>query len=72
MTVPFATSFFGPSEFDLSQREVRLALFESGDPGVQQGDLVVDLLDGVLQAPALAPRVRFQPRTLAMAAPRSA
>ena len=49
----------GPIEIELSQRELGLALVESGDPGAQQGHLVVDVLIGVLQFPTLAPGVRF-------------
>ena len=49
----------GPVEVDLSQREFGLALVDAGDLGVQQGDLVVDVLHGVLQRPAPAHGLRF-------------
>ena len=49
----------GPVEFGLCQLERGLALIESGNPGVQQSDLVVDVLHGVLQFPALAPGLCF-------------
>ena len=51
--------FRGPVEVNLSQRELGLALVDTGDPGAQQGDLVVDVLDSVLQRPAPAPGLRF-------------
>ena len=38
---------------------VGLALVESGYPSMQQGDLVVDVLDGVLQLPAPGPCLCF-------------
>ena len=48
-----------PIEFELGQRQRGLALVEVGDPGMQDRDLVVDVLHGVLQFPALAPGLRF-------------
>ena len=48
-----------PIEFELRQRQRGLALFDSGDPRVQQSDLAVDILHGALQVPALAPCLRF-------------
>ena len=41
--------FGGPIEVELSQREFGLVLVDIGNSGVQQGDLVVDVLEGVLQ-----------------------
>ena len=49
----------GPVEVDLSQRELGFALIDTGNLGAQQGDLVVDVLHGVLQRPAPAHRLRF-------------
>ena len=51
--------FGGPVEVDLSQRELGLALVDAGNLGAQQGDLVVDVLHGVLQRPAPAHGLRF-------------
>jgi hypothetical protein len=51
--------FRGPVEVDLSQRELGATLVDTGNPGAQQGDLVVDALDGVLQRPAPAPGLRL-------------
>ena len=48
-----------PIEFNLRQRQCGLALVDSGDPRVQESDLVVDILHGVLQVPAPAPCLRF-------------
>ena len=48
-----------PIEFNLRQRQCGLALVDSGDPRVQQRDLVIDVLHGVLQVPASAPGLRF-------------
>ena len=56
--------FGGPVEVNLSQRELGLALIDTGNSGAQQGNLVVDVLDGVLQRPAPAPGLRFDPAYL--------
>ena len=48
-----------PIEFNLRQRQCGLALVDSGDPRVQQRDLVIDILHGVLQVPASAHCLRF-------------
>ena len=49
----------GPIEVNLSQRELGFALVDTGNLGAQQGDLVVDVLHGVLQRPAPAHGLRF-------------
>jgi hypothetical protein len=49
----------GPIEVNLSQRELGATLVDIGNPGVQQGDLVVDVLECVLQRPAPAVGLRF-------------
>ena len=51
--------FRGPVEVDLSQRELGFALVDTGNLGAQQGDLVVDVLNRVLQRPAPAHGLRF-------------
>ena len=51
--------FGGPVEVNLSQRELGFALVDTGNLGAQQGDLVVDILHGVLQRPAPAHGLRF-------------
>ena len=51
--------FGGPVEVNLSQRELGFALVDTGNLGAQQGDLVVDVLYGVLQRPAPAHGLRF-------------
>ena len=51
--------FGGPIEVKLSQHELGFGLVHTGDPGVEQSDLVVDVLDGVLQRPAPAHGLRF-------------
>ena len=51
--------FGGPVEVNLSQRELGFALVDTGNLGAQQGDLVVDVLHGVLQRPAPAHGLRF-------------
>ena len=51
--------FGGPVEVNLSQRELGFALVDAGNLGPQQGDLVVDVLHGVLQRPAPAHGLRF-------------
>ena len=51
--------FLRPVEFKLRQRQRGLALVDSGDPRVQQRDLVVDVLHGVLQVPAPAHGLRL-------------
>ena len=58
-TSALATSCRARSNCNLRQRQCGLALVERGDPRVQQGDLVVDILHGVLQVPAPAPGLRF-------------
>ena len=49
----------GSIEVKLSQGELGLVLVDIGDPGMEQGDLVVDVLHGVLQRPAPAHGLRF-------------
>ena len=56
------TEFGGAIEVNLSQRELGFALVYAGNPGAQQGDLVVDVLHGVLQRPAPAHGLRFDRR----------
>jgi hypothetical protein len=48
-----------PIEVGLCERQVGLALVESGYPSVQQRDFVVDILYGVLQPPAPGPCLCF-------------
>ena len=48
-----------PIEFELGQRQRGLALVDAGNPRMQHGDLIVDVLHGVLQFPAPASRFRF-------------
>ncbi len=50
-----------PREFGLRQDQRGAALVERGDPGVQDGNLVVDILNGVLQRPAPAPGFSLDP-----------
>ena len=49
----------GPLEFELGQCQRRLAFFDAGNSGAQFGDLIGDVLHGVLQFPAPAPGFRF-------------
>ena len=51
---------FCPVELGLGQLQRGLALVEIGNPGVQESDLVVDVLYGVLELPALAPRLGLE------------
>ena len=44
--------FLRPGEFNLRELQCGLAFFKGGNAGMQQGDLVVDVLHGVLQLPA--------------------
>jgi hypothetical protein len=48
-----------PIEFNLRQRQCRLALVDRSDPLMQESNLAVDILHGALQVPALAPCLRF-------------
>ena len=48
-----------PIEVKLRQGQCGLALFDSGDSRVQESDLIIDVLHGVLQVPASAHRLRF-------------
>ena len=50
---PVATSLLDPLEFHLRQFQRGLAFIEGGDLRLKQFDLVVDVLHGVLEFPAL-------------------
>ena len=53
------TSCRARSNSSCGQCQRGLALVDAGDPGMQHGDLVFDVLHGVLQLPAPAPGLRF-------------
>ena len=48
-----------PIEVGLRQRQLGLALIESGDSSTQKSDFVFDVLDRVLQSPAPGPGLCF-------------
>ena len=55
LMVLLANSFFAPLEIGLGQLQGRLAAVESRHAGVQIGDLVVHVLDGVFELEAIGP-----------------
>jgi hypothetical protein len=54
-----ADELLGPIEFNLRQRQRRLALVDRSDPRMQDSHLFVDALHRLLKIPASAPRLRF-------------